>query len=164
MAKVDREAHRRRAPQPGLVALPADRAAQIAAQEPERRYRLAGAPGRFDDGSGFGVGMHEHAVGGQRPGSPQAAFLDRHGIGGSALAGDSGCRRRSRPPTTRRRRPGTVARAASAAARPVPSSGATSADLAEKVDELLDVADEVAAGQVLVVEHRRRSAPPPAHA
>ena len=50
----------------GLVAGAAERAAQVAAEEAERRDRLAGPPGGGDDGAGLGVGAHHHAVARQR--------------------------------------------------------------------------------------------------
>ena len=76
-AEVDREAARRRRPSSRRAVAPAaERPAQVAAEQAERRDRVPGPPGGLDDGPGLGVGSHDHAVGGQQArASPQASPL-----------------------------------------------------------------------------------------
>ena len=66
LADVDRERHGLRALQPRLVAAAAERAAQVAAEEAERRERPVLAPRLGEDGTGLGVGPDDDAVVGQR--------------------------------------------------------------------------------------------------
>ena len=67
--QVDREAHGLGRPEPRRVAGTAERAAQVAAEQPEHGQRLPRPPGRLDHGAGGGVGADHHAVGRQGAGA-----------------------------------------------------------------------------------------------
>ena len=133
----------------------AERAAQVAAEEPERRDRLAWPAGpRSTTARASASERTTTPSPGQRPGRPPGLTLaDRH-------------------PAPPRRRPSSSAELAATTPRNSASAAWRAraavaadrrdvADLAQQVDELLHVADEVAAGELLVLEHVVEVARPP---
>ena len=158
-----------------LVATAAERAAQIASDEPEDGDGLPGRPGLGDHGPSLGVGADHHPGGGQptrRGHAPWLALADGRSAtaSGSVQAGVGPWRPASigsdgpsalvrilprtpptrRPPRPRNRRLGRLP------GRPAPVAvvGRHVTELAQKVDQLLHVADEVAPGDLLVGDQR----------
>ena len=72
-AEVDRQLHRGVGAQAGLVAGAAERAAQVAAEEPQRRDRVAGPAGGGDTSRASASERTTTPWAGSGPGSPQAS-------------------------------------------------------------------------------------------
>ena len=138
LPEVDREAHGVGRAQAVLVADAAEGPAQVAAQQAEGRHGLTGAAGLLDHRPRLGVGTDDDPTLGQRTGfAPRRALRDRH----AALRPDDGGGGDDASEET----VGGVAGGLGGA-----GLRGDVAQLPEKVDELLDVAHEVAPGDLLV--------------
>ena len=122
----------------GLVASPAEGAAEITAEEPERRDLLPCPPGGGDHGPGLGVGAHDHPVLRQRSRAPPVpALLDGH----VTLTPEEAA---TTPRSTRRMAARAVSR--------VVGVRSDLGDLTQQVQQLADLAHEVPAGQLVVAQ------------